>query len=98
MRTQTRSGLDRFAQYCDARSLRVSGVMDGSTPLLCLVRWLRIMDDRHHEPTGMTTFECDRDADGQHQHKLVATPCIKRPIVLHPYLEPDASVYNHFLD
>ena len=27
--------------------------MNGSTPLLCLTRWLTIMNDRQHEPIGV---------------------------------------------
>ena len=72
-------------------------LMDGSTPLLCLVRWLRIMDDRHHEPTGMAMFEWDPGADGRHQYNLVAGSCIKCLIKLHPCLGPYVFVCSHWI-
>ena len=72
-------------------------LVDGSTPLPCLVRWLRIMDDRQHEPTGATDSGVTLGRGWATSVQPGSSSLIKCPIVLKPCVEPDIFAYNHLL-
>ena len=71
----------------------------GGQLLLCLVRWLVVQEDAHHEPTGMAQFEWEAADDGLPCYSLITANTIKCPIVLHKHAtQPGVFVYNHFMD
>ena len=82
-----------------ARAVIRVKIRDGPELLLCLVKWMEVIEDDHHEPTGMALFTWEMSEEGRAVFEVIPADTVKCPIVLQEHLsQPEVFIYNHFLD